>query len=90
MDNDKITIKIKSSEAVIFEGEAQSLSSINEQGAFDILPYHGNFFSIIKEKVTINDEKNKKIEIIIKDNGIMRVVENKISVFLGIETIELQ
>jgi len=87
---DKILVEIKNSEVIIFNGDAKSLSSVNEKGSFDILPFHANFFSIIKEKITIINHDDKKTEISINDKGIMRVMENKISVFLGIETIELQ
>lgn len=90
MTDDRILIEIKSSETVIFNGEAKSLSSINEQGHFDILPFHVNFFSIIKEKIMIVDHEGKKTEILVKDHGIIKVMENKISIFLGIETLELQ
>lgn len=90
MTNDKILVEIKNSEAIVFSGEAKSLSSVNEKGPFDILPFHANFFSIIKEKIMIINHDDKKTEIPIKDKGIMRVMENKISIFLGIETIELQ
>jgi len=86
----KISVEIKNSEAVVFSGEAKSLSSINESGPFDVLPYHANFFSIIKEKIMIIDRNNKKTEITIKDNGIIRVMENKVSIFLGVETIDLK
>lgn len=87
---DKILVEIKNSEVIVFSGEAKSLSSVNEKGSFDILPFHANFFSIIKEKITIISHDDKKTEISVKDNGILRVMENKISIFLGIETIELQ
>lgn len=90
MTIDKVLVEIKNAETVIYSGEAKSLSSVNEKGSFDILPYHANFFSIIKEKIIINGCDNKKTEVSIKDNGIMRVMENKISIFLGIETIELK
>ena len=86
---DKILVEIKNSEAIVFSGDAKSLSSVNEKGSFDILPFHANFFSIIKEKITIIGHDDKKTEISVKDNGILRVMENKISIFLGIETIEL-
>jgi len=86
---DKILVEIKNSEVIIFNGDAKSLSSVNEKGSFDILPFHANFFSIIKEKITIIGHDDKKTEISVKDNGILRVMENKISIFLGIETIEL-
>lgn len=87
MSDDKIMIEIKDSETIVFKGEAKSLSSVNEKGPFDVLPYHANFFSIIKEKIIIIDHNNKKTEISIKDNCIMRVMENKVSIFLGIESI---
>ena len=89
MTNDKISVEIKNSEVIVFSGEAKSLSSVNEKGPFDILPFHANFFSIIREKITIIGHNDEKTEISIKDNGIMRAMENKVSIFLGIETIEL-
>ncbi len=90
MTNDKILVEIKNSEVIVFSGEARSLSSVNEKGSFDILPFHANFFSIIKEKIIIVGHDDKKTEISVKDKGILRVMENKVSIFLGIETIELQ
>ena len=89
MLTDKILIEIKNSETILFNGEASSLSSVNESGSFDILPYHANFFSIIKEKIIIHNHQ-KKTEIVIKDNGILKAMNNKVSIFLGIETIELK
>lgn len=85
--SDTILVEIKNSEVILFSGDAKSLSSVNEKGPFDILPFHANFFSIIKEKITFVDDKNKTQEIKVAENGILRVMENKVIIFLGIQTI---
>ncbi|MCL4364610.1 hypothetical protein M1328_05235 [Patescibacteria group bacterium] len=84
---DRLYIEVKNPEKILFSGEAISISSVNDRGSFDILPYHANFFSIIREKIVIMDGDNRAVNIEIKENGILRVVENKISVFLGIEAV---
>lgn len=37
-------------EAVLWEGEAASITAENTKGVFDILPGHANFISIVSEK----------------------------------------
>lgn len=44
----KLTVFVKSTDSVIWEGEAESVSSVNSQGPFDVLPYHSNFISVIE------------------------------------------
>ncbi len=88
-NSDNIYVEVKNPEKVLFSGEARSISSVNDKGSFDILPYHANFFSIIREKIVIIGGDNRAVNIEIKENGILRVVENKISVFLGIETVQI-
>lgn len=90
MDNKKnlsLTISIKSPEGTFFEGEADALSSVNERGIFDILPLHANFISLVKQTLVVHKE-NKKIREIKIDSGVLRVLENKVLVFLGIETLQ--
>jgi F0F1-type ATP synthase epsilon subunit len=84
---DKLYLEVKSSDKIIFKGYIDSFSSINESGPFDVLPYHANFFSIIKDRISIIDENNEKKEITIQEEGILRVMENKIMVFLGIKNL---
>lgn len=78
-------LEVKNAEKVLFQGYVNSFSSTNESGLFDILPYHANFFSIIKGKIVINNERDKK-EIDIVDTGILKAMKNRIDVFLGIST----
>ena len=45
-----LKVRISSPDAVIWEGDAISVSSINSQGPFDILPYHTNFITIVENQ----------------------------------------
>lgn len=47
---DNLKVKIHSPQTVIWEGEAQWVSSVNSQGPFDILPMHSNFITIIQNQ----------------------------------------
>ncbi len=89
MDDKKnlsIMVSIKSPEGTFFEGEADALTSVNERGTFDILPLHTNFISLVKQTLIVHRE-NKKIREINIDSGVLRVLENKVLIFLGIETL---
>jgi F0F1-type ATP synthase epsilon subunit len=45
-----LKVIISSPDKIIWEGPADSVSSVNSQGPFDILPMHSNFISIIEGK----------------------------------------
>lgn len=87
MANKSFIVKVKKPGITLFEGEAISLTSVNEKGIFDILPYHANFISVIKDKIVIKDVTGteRKIEI---EKGILRFTGNNVTVFLGIETLQ--
>lgn len=71
----------------VYNGVAIAISSISDKGPFDILPYHANFICMIKENVTIHrtDKEQEKIPL---EKGILKVFENHITIFLGIETLQ--
>lgn len=85
----KIFVTIKSPEKVFFDGEAKALSSVNEKGKFDILPYHENFITIVNTTLLVHGEGEKTQEFQI-DSGILKAWENKVQVFLGIETFQAE
>lgn len=78
-----LQVTVKSPEKIYFQGEATAVSSINKEGPFDVLSYHTNFISIIKETLVIHQLNNVPITIPI-DAGIMKVWENTVHIFLGI------
>lgn len=61
MSDKKLSVFVKSTTDILWEGEADSISSVNSQGPFDILPFHSNFISVIEEKpIIIRIGKDKK------------------------------
>lgn len=50
---DYLKVKIISPRRVIFEGLAESVSSTNSKGDFDVLPGHANFISVVENKPII-------------------------------------
>jgi F0F1-type ATP synthase epsilon subunit len=48
--SDVIHVRINSPEKIIWEGDAEWVSSENAQGPFDILAFHANFVSIIENR----------------------------------------
>lgn len=85
MDGDKISLVIKTREKVVFEGNIKALSSFNQVGPFDVLPAHANFISLIEKALILHNIDGTKREIKL-DIALMRVIENKIEVYLGIKT----
>jgi F0F1-type ATP synthase epsilon subunit len=66
-----------------FEGDAYSISAVNESGPFDILPKHHNFITMLLpcDLVIQTPEGEKKFRI---TRGLMHVRNNKIIVFLDV------
>jgi len=92
MDQDLISkkvlfVQVKSPENIVFEGEADAITSVNERGRFDVLPFHANFISIIKDVLVVREKGGKMNEIKI-DGGVIKANENKIFIFLGIEAFK--
>lgn len=50
MTTQVLHVRINSPEALIFESEAQWVSSCNVEGPFDVLPMHANFITLIENK----------------------------------------
>jgi F0F1-type ATP synthase epsilon subunit len=44
-------VRISNPEKQLWEGDAESVSSVNTTGPFDILPMHTNFISYLKDTV---------------------------------------
>lgn len=88
MDQQNLTLDVivKNPDRTVFSGKAFAVSATNQKGPLDILPYHENFISIIKDKVTIHltQEKTENIPV---EKGVLKVFENSVEVFLGVETI---
>lgn len=76
-------VKVYAPFKVYFEGEAFSVSAINETGPFDILPHHRNFLCMLVPCVLkvggINGEKSIKIS-----RALMHVKSDSVVVFMDV------
>jgi F0F1-type ATP synthase epsilon subunit len=77
-----LTVVIKNKDKTLFEGQAYAISSINDKGPFDILPQHENFITLIKNNIIVHTTPKEKVEIQI-ENGLARVSENKVDMFVN-------
>jgi F0F1-type ATP synthase epsilon subunit len=80
-----LSVTIKRPERVEFLGKATGITSLNMKGQFDVLPYHANFITLIKEKVTIHLENKEPVTYKLQ-SGIIKVSEDNVTVLIGIET----
>jgi F0F1-type ATP synthase epsilon subunit len=78
-----IAVKVYAPFKVYFEGEAYSLSAVNETGPFDILPRHHNFLCMLVPcNLIIESPAGRKI---IKVNrALMHVKSERVVVFMDV------
>lgn len=76
-------VKVYAPSKVYFEGEAESISAVNQTGPFDILPQHHNFITLLVACDIIVRTKNNEEKIRIQA-GLMHVKADSVVVFLDI------
>lgn len=79
-----IDVVIRDRNGIVWQGQVRALSSYNIKGAFDVLPMHANFITLLKNRLVLHRTDGAKEEIQV-DNGVMRAVENKVQVFVGVK-----
>lgn len=79
-----LSVKVLSAQAIIYVGTASAVSSFNDKGRFDILPYHSNFISLIKDEVIVYETTSQKRLFKIK-TGVLKVFQGRVLIFVGLE-----
>jgi F0F1-type ATP synthase epsilon subunit len=76
-------IKVYAPFKVYFDGEAQSISAVNDTGPFDILPKHHNFMTLLSpcDIIIRTKEGEETIKI---SRGVMHVKADQVIVFLDV------
>ncbi|RJR15957.1 hypothetical protein C4579_01145 [Candidatus Microgenomates bacterium] len=80
----KLNLTVMSKTGMLFNGEVHSITALNKSGAFDVLPDHENFISIITEDMQIVGVDGRK-QLIPVRLGLMKVTRNQVQVFLDLE-----
>ena len=83
-----IKVTIRNTEEVLFTGDVDRITSYNEVGKFDVYPMHANFISIIEKEITLYHKKEKVKEIKL-ERAVMKVKQDIVNVYLGIEALLL-
>ncbi len=79
-----VTVKVYAPFHVYYEGEAYSLSAVNDVGPFDILPRHHNFLCMLVPcdlRIATLDKGEKIIKI---NRALMQVKSDHITVFVDV------
>ncbi len=84
-----LKVIVEDTENIIYEGEAERITSFNEVGKFDVYPQHANFISIIHTQLDVYNQKQKVKELKI-EQAVMKVKKDEVHVFLGIETLLIE
>ena len=87
MAKTKLTLVVKTRDETLFEGEIESVTSVNEVGKFDVLSRHANFISLVGEVLEVKTSTGgvNRIDV---NNGVLRVLGDRVEVYLGIKKEE--
>lgn len=80
---DRLHVKVWSPFRVYYDGEATSVTGVNGTGAFDILPRHHNFITLLNPCELAVATKDGPLKIRIS-GGVMYVRSNIVTVFLEV------
>ena len=79
--NRALSVVVASTDKVLWTGIARSVSSVNSDGTFDILPKHANFITLINNKpikIITTDSKNVLFEF---RQAIIFVAADKVKIY---------
>lgn len=85
MANSTLHVRIISPQQLILDTEAQSVSSKNLDGAFDILPLHANLITVVENSPIVVRIPNQKPLNFKFPLAIMLVTENKVNIYTYIQ-----
>lgn len=79
----KLQVEVLTPIKQIYTGSADSVTSYNKKGEFDILPGHAHFISIISNKIEIalGNKMKKQYNI---TRGLLQCRDNKVTIYVGI------
>lgn len=82
-DGKHMHIKVYAPFKVYFDGDAKSISAVNDTGPFDILPRHHNFMTLLNtcDIIVRTDNGEEAVPI---QRGVMHVKADEVIVFLDV------
>ncbi len=85
MPNPTLHVRIISPQELILETDAESISSKNLEGNFDILPQHANFITMVEKNpiiVRVKKQKDQKFDF---PMAIIMTSNNKVDIYTYVQ-----
>jgi len=79
-----MAVKVYAPFKIYFEGDAISLTAVNETGPFDVLPHHHNFLCMLVPCDLIIKTPENEVKTIKIARALMHVKAEKVSVFVDV------
>ncbi|HVZ11977.1 MAG TPA: hypothetical protein VG965_03015 [Patescibacteria group bacterium] len=78
-----IHVTVRDKNGILVNDDVRAVTSYNDVGLFDVLPWHTNFISLIRQKLVLHkkDATNKEMKVGL---GLLMVTDNEIHVYLGL------
>lgn len=82
--NETLSVVVRARNAEYYNGKAAAVSSINKKGAFDILPRHTHFITLIQNSVTIykNDGTTQQFSF---SNALLKIKDDLVEIYIGLD-----
>lgn len=77
-----LNVLINSRDEKVFDGTAQSVTSYNEVGEFDILDSHANFITLVGRYVILDKGSSHELKTEIK-SGVLKCDKNNVEVYIN-------
>jgi len=84
MQNDvKLRVNVRSRSKSLFDGDVQSLTSVNQTGEFDVLAMHANFITLVSSYVLLDKglSSEKRIEF---KSAVLSVINDRVDVYVEV------
>jgi len=79
-----LKVVISNPSELIWEGEAESVSSENSAGKFDILSGHANFVTMINNKPIIIRNRDNKDQVVTYKTAVLSVMNGRVMIYADI------
>lgn len=79
-----MAVKVYAPFQLYFEGDAYSVSAVNETGPFDVLPHHHNFLCMLKPCEIVIETAEGEHKTVKINRALMHVKADRVVVFVDV------
>ena len=83
-DGGVLHVQVLTPKGVVWEGGARSVSSVNSQGPFDLLPEHAHFISLVERQPITLIEGNGSERTLLYQTAVIRLFDGIVTIYADI------